>query len=504
MSAQISQKRDDHLEGSFTFLFTFIWLTYQTSAIQGGFWQKSATVSLIFWTVTASAFLFFLLKTFFTNKPLTLPWVEKKISYLSTHFFSAFFILFSILNVANLIAFGYTYFRFANLGYQKPWLHSLITVAALGVGYQYRKQPKTLVKIAIYSHLAFFLASVWSFPLAPERSDMLPVIERAWQSLLAGHSPYEVLTVGTRTDNRMPYLPGTWLSFFPSALLHIDLRYSSLLWKFLLGLLVTLKLKRVNSPSVLIMALLFFLNPHLNTRHDLYFDFFLLLIFLIFSSALQIESSRYRKLILLGIAVLTRQWSWVIAPFILVGELKNSQLTTPPKPAQAGSKKKTIFQVALPFMFGSAVILIPSALLLNNNTTISEILESIFAFQNSTMLDSFRPEYGLSFMALLHRLNIGRLQMQGLQLAALVAIFFVFIKAQFKTLTCQLSYQKRSPQQLAPIRPEVKLDHLSYSLLALCLFILLNPHFWSYFWLTPLTALLASAMSIESSLPSNT
>jgi hypothetical protein len=412
----------------------------------------------------------------------------------------------STLFLVNIAAFFFTAHKFAEFGYQRPLAHVAIAILTTlviifrAVNLSKLREPSQaqfIFEVACLSgvaHLAFFVASIFTFTVHPDRSDMLPVIEGAWRQIGLGGDPYSFLHVGSRTDNRMPYLPGTWLSFAPSALLGIDLRWSALLWKSIFTYSLLMSLKKNNSIAFSFMTILFFLSPHFNQRHELYFDFFLCVVFLMFS---QSRARPKVSALLLGAAVLTRQWAWVLAPFLTLGLLWTALLRATPGPKslprKTGGTSVAILQSLKYGILGAGLILCPAALIVFRGGATSTLFDAVFAFQSERLLTSFRPEYGLSLMPILNAIGFERDLLKLPQLTLLLICLSAFLY-QLNSITKVLNTGDPESHKISA-DTNIRVVAAQYSLLALSLFILMNPHFWSYFWLTPMAALLGLEMA---------
>lgn len=122
------------------------------------------------------------------------------------------------------------------------------------------------------------LASMLHFPLSAERSDMLPVIHASLTQWKNNEGLYQLASVG-KYETMAHYFPLCLMSHLPAFYLGIDMRWNTVLYRVLCFAILYPALKRnKNRDEVFGLSLLYFMNPYLNFRHELYFEFYLLLI----------------------------------------------------------------------------------------------------------------------------------------------------------------------------------------------------------------------------------
>lgn len=206
---------------------------------------------------------------------------------------------------------------FASMGYRiTPVVAALLltalfaVVAVLGFSWGGRHLGWSV----LVSLVAFQLASIRSFPLDPARSDMLPLVEAACMRLLSGLDPYSPYVVHEWL--RLTYLPGLWLPYMPAVLLEIDPRFVNILC-LASAYLVFRRSALAAGRGAVVPALgaVFFLNPWLTFRHDLYLPVVILQIAL-FSTAV-LEGRERRANAVLAWAICTYQFMWVVLPLYL-------------------------------------------------------------------------------------------------------------------------------------------------------------------------------------------
>ena len=226
--------------------------------------------------------------------------------------------VFLALAVPLFLAEAHVYARF---GYHlRPALAApvfLVSLLALASHLLPRRAP-TATRLALTLAAvvaAVSLLSLRSFPLALQRSDMLPLLAAANHTLLQHHDPYRLYTFPSETV-LLTYLPGTLLAFLPTTALHLDLRLTNL-FALLLFIPLTLAATRP-SQRLRAVALLanFLLGPYLLYRHELYTPPH----WLTLAAALLLAHAGRLRLaaLLFGVSIALSQFSWILLPFFLL------------------------------------------------------------------------------------------------------------------------------------------------------------------------------------------
>ncbi len=348
----------------------------------------------------------------------------------------AFFLTLVVLNAAYALL-NYGYFR--GLGYSIPVLH-LILCALAGVFIWRGTNP---LRVALGLSVGLLVSSIMHFPLNPTRSDMLPVIAGAFEQWKLGGSPYGVFILNGGDHNTMPYLPGVFLSHWPAWAAGVDLRWGSVLFRALWGVLLLRQSDRLPPGSLWMkMAAVWLLNPYLNFRHDLYFEFFNFLM-------VAFWCVRSLRGLTLALMIVSRQWAWVLAPFLIFGMVM----------------KKAWRDLGL-FVLSSVVLGGLGIALFAGSTTWTGFGSVVLSgFQERLSWSEFPGDFGFTLAPLFYALHAAPL-LQYLQ-AALCVGFFLWVVL-------------RRPQQA-----------FYYGWVTLSLFLMLNMHFWNYFWISPSLFLLA-------------
>ncbi|MGK5090045.1 hypothetical protein WDW86_21040 [Bdellovibrionota bacterium FG-2] len=334
------------------------------------------------------------------------------------------------LNAGNaLLNFGY----FRGLGYSFPVLHLIVCLVA-GVLTWRGVNP---LRVALGFGLGLLAASIIHFPLNSVRSDMLPVIAGAFERWRQGFSPYGGFDLNG-SSNTMPYLPGVFLSHWPAWMSGIDLRWGSALFRLVWGVLLIAHAERLPFASLWKkVAATWLLNPYLGFRHDLYFEFFNLLI-------VAFWCVRSVRGVVLALMIVSRQWAWIWAPFLVFswGGNRNSW------------RDLGVFVFSLAGLVGFGV------LLFGGSTTGTQFLGAILGgFQERLTWNEFPGDFGLTLAPLFYALHMAP-WLQWVQAAICGGLlgWVVFFRRD---------------------------QALYYGWVTLALFLMFNMHFWNYFWLSP-------------------
>jgi hypothetical protein len=203
--------------------------------------------------------------------------------------------------------------RFAEFGYtSKPVLLGVLLVAA------------SIALAALWAHSRFAgillaglilkLYPIVCFPAAAKRSDMLPIIENAAQSLVVGDNIYRYYLLDNGVWTQMVRFPGLVVTYAPAVILRFDARLITLACETLFFVLLFRRFGR--NPLFLTGLILLALSPYWHFRHELYeAPFWVALVVLL----LAIERrDRAVEIVTLSVLVCMHQWSVLFLPFIVL------------------------------------------------------------------------------------------------------------------------------------------------------------------------------------------
>lgn len=233
----------------------------------------------------------------------------------------AWLLLAAAQQLANGLLFWLSTRHYHSMGYRLyPRSTALLFAATAGLfAWLFLRRQKTsdthIMLVSLISLLAARVLAIVSFPLTALRSDMLPLIGAANQSLTQHVNPYHLYSLPSG-DVVLTYLPVTWLAFLPASLLHVDLRFVTLLCE--LGLLVLLWRSAATSARtpVAVLLALFATSPYLQYRHELYTPVLWLL--LIAALVATLRRSLVVGSALMGVGIAASQFCWVVTPFWLL------------------------------------------------------------------------------------------------------------------------------------------------------------------------------------------
>jgi len=162
--------------------------------------------------------------------------------------------------------------------------------------------------------LSLQLTSIDAFPLHPARSDMLLLIKAALERFVRGEGAYVDYVI--HVPVKLTYLPGMWLSYLPAYLLKLDLRVTNALLLAVSAFILIHQALSSQRTAFASFAAVFFLNPWLTFRHDIYMPVF---IFQMVVCLTLILKHRYLwAAVIFGIVTATYQFGWIIYPLFLI------------------------------------------------------------------------------------------------------------------------------------------------------------------------------------------
>jgi len=207
--------------------------------------------------------------------------------------------------------------HYAQFGYHLTIPLVVILFAAIGVNlgffFVYDRWPSHFFGATLIAYGTTCLVSIASFPLHPQRSDMLPLIVSGSRSFLSGMTPYGFHDIPHHIV--FTYLPGMWLAYVPSVALRADPRLMNLIC-ILASVLILAYSIRDRGESVILLIPIFLLTPYLQYRHELYLGVLFLALSIAF--AFFLRNRWLAASVAFGYALATYQFAWVIFPFALV------------------------------------------------------------------------------------------------------------------------------------------------------------------------------------------
>ncbi|PIT99581.1 MAG: hypothetical protein COT74_11320 [Bdellovibrionales bacterium CG10_big_fil_rev_8_21_14_0_10_45_34] len=350
--------------------------------------------------------------------------------------------------------------QFRSIGYPVPWALfavDILWITYASIGFKGKQVPpkKWLVPAIGYGVIHRAL-SILVLPLTAARSDMLPAIQQAIGRFWSGLPAYAPSTGGI---GQMLYLPGTWMSYIPAEFgplgISFDPRWIGLSYFIMLSLLIVYLQPRLKTTSIM-LAVLWFTNPYLAFRHELYLDFFWLVL------AVTTVIAQHRRPLLTGVmagfSMLTLHWALILTPLWL--------LVATPK----GNWKKLLASALIAvtiFCFGIGAFL---------NREGSYLVEGIL-MPMKWIREGYRGELCLGLPPLFYKLGLKDF-LQPLQLIMLFTIGLYTLIQWLPKKPKFLSSWSREGSQFGPGPAVIPL--------ALTLFIFLNPFLENYFYLAPL------------------
>lgn len=195
----------------------------------------------------------------------------------------------------------------------------------------YKKSAIGAVAGLVVGSILLSLIPILYFPSTAVISDLLPIIEKQLEAFPHGNNIYQYFLLDNNVLTQAVRQPGTTLSFLPSYILGIDLRFSSLIFTLLTALFLlkmaykSLSTIAFNNKFMLVFSglTLFLIFPYRLMRSDLYDPVFW---FLIVLTLWLVQNKKYvMASITWGIGIFTQVWFWVLTPFWMVYLYKKRQ-----------------------------------------------------------------------------------------------------------------------------------------------------------------------------------
>jgi hypothetical protein len=305
-------------------------------------------------------------------------------------------------------------------------------------------KPLYLFGFTLIAYGMVYLLSVISFPLAPARSDMLPLIVDAARNIIAGNSPYAYYLVN---GNNLPmtYLPTLWIPFLPAAFFSFDPRLVNLACVIVAAIIVyRVSENKVNASALMTILLL---CPYLQFRHEIYLGVIWLYLAIAFYAIK--KDNLALSTLFMAIGACSYQLLWIVVPFYFVYLFKKY--------------KTKIFAIyATAFLAICTIIILPFALWAPD------------PFISGTVGHWAGQAYVMAAnLSALAAFFIGWSSLHILQSISLLAIFLLAL---------------RSTEKYA--------DIYKWTAIALTLFIALNTFIDAYFYLIVFLVLIMFALSI--------
>lgn len=213
--------------------------------------------------------------------------------------------------------------RYASFGYEVdlPIILILFTLTGIALALVFFRDGSAplLLGISLVAFAMTSLVSIFSFPLHPGRSDMLPLIVEGCTSFLSGMTPYGFYDIPHHLV--FTYLPGMWLPYVPAVALQLDPRLVSLSCIVVSVLIIAFFTREQGGRSCLLLPV-FLLTPYLQYRHEIYLGVLFLVLSIVF--VLFLRSRWLMGSAVFGYALATYQFTWVIFPFALVSIYRSS------------------------------------------------------------------------------------------------------------------------------------------------------------------------------------
>lgn len=194
-----------------------------------------------------------------------------------------------------------------------------LVVAWLLISFSSKIKTPALFATITIAYVLTTLMSIAYFPLHPERSDMLPLIEAAGRRFLDGESPYSLYSLPHTLP--LTYLPGMWLSYVPAVIADIDLRLINLFCIVLSMILIYRSAEKNCRENTILLLAIFLLNPWFQFRHEIYLGVYILP--LVVTCCLLIRNKPLLSSVFFSWTMSVYQLSWIIYPLFLIYVKRN-------------------------------------------------------------------------------------------------------------------------------------------------------------------------------------
>ncbi len=175
------------------------------------------------------------------------------------------------------------------------------------------KKGEFLPWAVVSSLVLLYLYSIINFPLHQERSDMLLLIKAASERFLNGANPY--IEYNIFNPVMLTYLPGMWLSYLPAVVLGMDIRYMNLILLVASAVVFISNTEKRSRIRQSVFAAIFFLNPWLIFRHEIYLPVFIFQMVLLYQ--LYLSKKIIPSMVVFAWALASYQFSWILFPLYL-------------------------------------------------------------------------------------------------------------------------------------------------------------------------------------------
>jgi hypothetical protein len=226
-----------------------------------------------------------------------------------------------VFEAMALVLLGVQDIRYASFGYQLNIPLTAILFTLIGITLVFllvrEVRPDILVYSALASYTGTYLLSIISFPLHPQRSDMLPLMVSGGQSFLSGVTPYGYHFIPQHQI--FTYLPGMWMAYLPAVAFSADPRFINL-GCMVISVLILAYCVRDSHKFALLLLPVFILTPYLQYRHEIYLGVLFLVLSIVF--ALCSRNRWLESSVAAGYALSVYQFTWVLFPFGVVAAFR--------------------------------------------------------------------------------------------------------------------------------------------------------------------------------------
>jgi hypothetical protein len=186
------------------------------------------------------------------------------------------------------------------------------------------KKPFLMVFSLFFATIILALIPIYYYEITANTADLLPIIQKQLDAFVQGQNIYQYFSLDNGVVTQAVRQPGTTLSFLPAFLTGLDIRFMSLIYTLLTGVvLLKFQYRKLQDAKfdtkflITFVALtLFLLFPYRHVRHDLYEPFYW---FLISLSLYWLYTNRLKMFaVTWALGIFTQVWFWLFTPFVAV------------------------------------------------------------------------------------------------------------------------------------------------------------------------------------------
>jgi len=293
-----------------------------------GFFPFSANIDPLTWAwLLAAQVILLLLLLFFFFKPQLIEHIVYKLKgkiQLPPHLIVLGLVNLLILFTLVLhLSSSRTFPEYFHFGKNDALVFALLTIPLVSFPIL-TKKPALAVFSLFLATIILALIPIHYYEITANTADLLPIIQKQLDAFVNGQNIYQYFLLDNGVVTQAVRQPGTTLSFLPAFLQGLDIRFMSLIYTLLTGVVLLKfqyrKLQEAKFDTKFFITFsaiaLFLLFPYRQVRHDLYEPFYW---FLITLSLYWLHIGKLKWFALTwALGIFTQVWFWLFTPFAAV------------------------------------------------------------------------------------------------------------------------------------------------------------------------------------------